>query len=159
MERLMTAIGIALLAGVMAFGGYRMYANPMKARKAALENHLKSIKAIDVKFEKPPWDFDKWQSSIASKPALWEGLVAPPLPPPPPPKQPPDLNAMVQTLSFGRQQVGAKVKMMDGKDPKGRFVAEGDTVNGLTIKSIGKTSVVLAFPWEDQELTIELPRK
>ena len=34
-----------------------------------------------------------------------------------------------------------------------------DTVNGLTIKEITKTSVVLSLSWEDQELTTEIPRK
>ncbi len=76
-----------------------------------------------------------------------------------PPKQPPDLTKMGKNISFGRQQIGTKVKMMDSKDPKGSFVQVGDTVNGLTIKEITKTSVVLMLPWEDHELTIEIPRK
>ncbi len=159
MERAMTLIGTLILAGVVALGAYRMYSNPMVERRQVLENHLKSIKTIDVKFEKPPWDFDKWQQAISSKPAIWESLVAAPLPPPPPPKQPPNLEAMAKDISFGRQQIGAKVKMMDAKDPKGSFVKVGDTVNELTIKQIGKTGVVLAFMWEGQELTIEIPRK
>ncbi|MCX5759553.1 MAG: hypothetical protein NTU83_13825 [Candidatus Hydrogenedentes bacterium] len=136
-----------------------MYSNPMAERRQVLENQLKSIKTIDVNFEKPPWDFDKWQGAIATKPAMWEALVAAPLPPPPPPKQPPDVPKMAEGISFGRQQIGAKIKMMDGKDPKGTFVKVSDKVNELTIKQITKTSVVLALPWEDQELTVEVPRK
>lgn len=159
MERFITLIGALALAGVLAFGGYRMYSNPMAAGKVRLENQLKGIKPIDVKFEKPAWDFDKWQGAIAAKPALWEPLIAAPLPPPPPPKQPPDLEKMMKDVSFGRAQVGTKVKMLDGKDPKGSFVKVGDSVNGLTIKEITKTSVLLTFPWEDQELKIEIPRK
>jgi hypothetical protein len=66
---------------------------------------------------------------------------------------------MVEGISFGRAQIGAKVKMTDGKDPKGSFVKVGDKVNELTIKDITKTSVVLSLIWEDQELTTEIPRK
>lgn len=159
MQRILYMVGAVLLIAVLAFGGYRFYTHPMTGRMQTLNERLKGIKAIDVKFEKPPWDFDKWQRAVAAKPALWEALVAAPLPPPPPPKPQPNLVEMVKDISFGRQQIGSKIKMVSGKESKGTFVSIGDTVNGLTVKSIDKTSVVLSMQWEGQELTTELPRK
>ena len=159
MERIITLIGALVCAGIVVFIALNFVYNPMHAREKALVAEASRIAPIEVNFEKPNWDFKKWQQSIAAKPALWQQLLAPPAPPPPPPEKPPDLNAMIKDVAVGRQQIGPKVKVMKGGDAKGTFMAVGDTLNGLTIKEITKTEMVLSLTWKGQELTVAIPRK
>ena len=99
------------------------------------------------------------EKKLAAKPKLWEELLPPPEAPKPGPPPPPPVEEMAKTLSFGRQQIGGKVKMTKAGDTKGSFVAVGDTMNGLTVKEISKTSVVLSLSWQGQELTVTKDRK
>ncbi|HOC74199.1 MAG TPA: hypothetical protein PKL54_15400, partial [Candidatus Hydrogenedentes bacterium] len=59
------------------------------------------------------------------------------------------------------QQVGQKVKLVTPQSPRGVFVGVGDDVNGLKVKSIEKTGIVLSFLWKEkqEELTVTLPRE
>ena len=159
MERIGTIVCVGTLGVILAAMAWFLVMNPMRAKRESLSMEIAKIEPVEVPFDKPNWDFTKWQQSVASKPALWDSLVAPPVPPPPPPEPPPDVNAMAKDLSFGRQQVGNKAKMTKAQDPKGSFVAVGDKVNGLTIKEITKTGVVLSLEWKGQELTVSVPRR
>jgi hypothetical protein len=158
-EKNITIGGIVALAAVVGLMGYYLVSNPMNAQRTVLATNLANVQTEEVAFEKPSYDFDRWQQSIAAKPALWQELVAPPPAPPPPPEKPPDLDAMLKGVTAGRQQIGGKVKIAKAGDPKGSFLGVGDTVSGLTIKEISKTTVVLALTWKGQELTTSIPRK
>ena len=159
MERTITVLCALLLAVVVAAAGLQIVFNPIGARRTTLEDQLAKISPVDVKFERRDLDLDSVQKKLASKPGLWVELLAPPPPPPPPPPTPPNLAEKAKGLAFGRQQVGGKVKMTTAGDAKGSFVGVGDQVNGLTVKEITKTSVVLALTWQGQELTISRERK
>jgi hypothetical protein len=159
MERIATIACAGVLAAIIGAMAWCLVMNPMHAKRERLNMELAKIEPVEVPFDKPNWDFDKWQRAVASKPGLWDSLIAPPPPPPPPPEKPPDVNAMAKDLSFGRQQIGNKVKMTKAKDAKGSFVTVGDKVNGLIVKEITKTAVVLSLEWKGQELTVSVPRK
>ena len=159
MERTITVLCALLLVVVVAAAGLQIVFNPMNARRTTLENQLAKISPVDVEFERRDLDVDSVQKKLASKPGLWVELVPPPPPPPPPPPTPPNLEEKVKGVTFGRQQVGGKVKMTKPGDAKGSFVGVGDQVNGLTVKEITKTTVVLALTWQGQELTISRQRK
>lgn len=159
MERTITILLGVLLAAVIAAAGLLTYLNPMNARRAALSGQLAKIVPVEVKFERRELDVESVQKKIAAKPKLWEQLLEPPAPAPPPPPAPPSVEEMAKNLSFSRQQIGAKIKVMKGGDTKGEFVTKGDLVNGLTIKDISKTSVVLSLTWQGTELTVTKERK
>ena len=162
MEKIVTIVLAALLAALLAAIAFFAFSNPINANRKALAATIAEVKPIEVLFEKPNWDFDKWQRSIAGKPSLWHELVEPPpppAPPPPPPEQPPNLEALIKDVTAGRQQIGAKIKIMKPGDTKGSFMAVGDELNGLKIKEITKTSVVLSMEWKGQELTTTITRK
>ena len=158
MERTITVLCALLLVVVAAAAGLQIVFSPMGARQANLEDQLGKISPVEVKFERRDLDVDSVQKKLASKPGLWVELVPPPPPPPPPPPIPPKLEEMAKGLAFGRQQVGEKVKMTKAGETKGSFVGVGEEVNGLTIREITKTSVVLGLTWQSQELTISKER-
>ncbi len=159
MERTITVLCALLIVVVAAAAAMQIVFSPMGARRASLEDQLAKISPVDVEFERRDLDVDSVQKKLASKPGLWVELLAPPPPPPPPPPKPPNLEEMAKGVAFGRQQVGDKVKMTKAGETKGSFVGVGDAVNGLTVKEITKTSVVLALKWQSQELTISKGRK
>jgi len=158
MEQKVTIAGVAIVASLLVLMGYLLIANPMKERQQQLNRQIEAIQPIEVVFEPPKWDFDKWQNSIAAKPKIWQDLVEAPPPPPPPPEKPPDLGALLKGVSPTRQQVGSKIKIITGTDPKGVFMQVGDTINGLTIKSIEKTEIIFSLMWQGKELTTSLPK-
>jgi hypothetical protein len=159
-ERIATIACAAVLAALVGLAGYLAVANPMKAKRQDLDAQMAKIMPIDVPFPKPPWDFAKWQQSVAAKQNAWQEIVAPAAPPPPKPKTPPDPKTMLKDVTFGRQGIGTKkVMMKHGNEPRGAMVAVGDNVNGLTIKEITKTDVSLSLTWEGQEIPLTVPRK
>ena len=158
MERTITFLCSLLLVVAISAAGLQIAFNPMGERRTTLEDQLAKISPVDVEFERRELDVDSVQKKLASKPGLWVELLAPPPPPPPPPPKPPKLEEMAKGVAFGRQQVGDKVKMTKAGEAKGSFVGVGDVVNGLTIKEITKTSVVLGLFWQSQELTISKER-
>ena len=159
MERAITIALGGLLAIIVAAAGLLLFMNPMSGRRAALAGQVAKIVPVDVKFERHELDVESVQKRFAAKPKLWEQLLEPPAPPPAAPPPPPPVEEMAKTLNFSRQQIGAKIKVMKGADTKGEFVAKGDVVNGLTIKDISKTSVVLSLTWQGKELTVTKERK
>ena len=159
MERKLTLALVAVLAGVIVITGLFIVHNPISAEGAALNATLASIKPVEAGYAKQEADMETLQQKLAAKPQLWKELLPPPEPPKPAPPTPPKLEDMVKDLNFGRQQVGGKVKMTKGGDKKGSFVGVGEIVNGLTVKEISKTAVILSLEWQGQELTISRERK
>lgn len=159
MERKYLAIVIAVLAVVAAAVGLRSAFNPYKARQAALEAELAQIKPVEVKMETQQSSFDRWKQTIDSKPAVWQELIpAPPAPPPPPPK-PPNTKEKIAGLKVTRQGIGDKVRIMSKENPKGVFVGPGDSINGMEVKEVTKTSVTFSLEWNGQELTETVQRE
>ena len=153
MERRYLTIVIAVLAVVAVAVGLHSAINPYKARQSALEADLARIKPVEVKLKTQQSNFDRWKQTIAAKPAVWQELIpAPPAPPPPPPK-PPNTKEKVAGLKVTRQGIGDKVRIMSKETPKGVFLGPGDSVNGMKIKEVTKTSVTFSLKWQDQELT------
>ena len=68
---------------------------------------------------------------------------------------------MLGEVRATRQQVGDKVKFLVPNNPRGEFKAVGESISGLTIKSISRTDVILSFYWRemDEELTLTIPRE
>jgi len=159
MERTVTLAGVLVLVCVVVIAALFIVRNPINAERAALKEQLARIKPVEVQFERSETDTAALQQKLGEKPYLWEQLLPPPPPPKPPPPVPPKLDEMAKTLNFGRQQVGGKVKVTKTGDAKGSFVGVGDSVNGLTVKEISKTAVVLSLQWQGQELTISKNRK
>lgn len=159
MERAITIVLVILL--VCAAGGivYLFAHNPMEAKRIELSSRLDGIEPVDVPYKKLEVDVDSVQKKLAAKPKLWEQLLEPPKAAPAAPPPPPPIEEMAKTLSFGRQQVGGKVMMTKTGEKKGSFIGPGETVNGLTIKEITKTNVVLSLQWQGQELTTSKERK
>jgi len=159
MERKLTLAFVAVLAGVIVITCLFMVHNPINAERAVLNTTLANIKPVEAGFAKQEADTETLQQKLAAKPQLWKELLPPPEPPKPAPPVPPKLGEMAKDLNFGRQQVGGKVKMTKGGDKKGSFVGVGDIVNGLTVKEISKTAVILSLEWQGKELTISKERK
>ena len=154
--------GIAvLLGGALLLNTVQ---NPVAGRRESLKLALAEVRAGDTDVESQTWDFDLWNGTITGRAYVWTELVPPPPPPPPPPTPPPqkpDLQKMLEGVKATRQQVGQKVKIFTSQSPRGVFVGVGDDVNGLKVKSIDKTGVVLSFLWKEkqEELTVTLPRE
>jgi hypothetical protein len=159
MERTLTLALTTVLVCVLAVAGLFIVHNPLNAERKALRAQLASIKPSERDLKAADADINALQKRLAEKPGLWEQLLPPPEPPKPPPPAPPKLEELVKDISFGRQQVGSKVKVTKPGDAKGSFLGVGDTVNGLTIKEISKTAVVLSMEWQGQELTCTKDRK
>jgi hypothetical protein len=159
MERAITIVLAVLLA--CAIGGvvYLSIHNPMETKQVALTERLDGIERVDVPYQKREVDVESVQKKLAAKPKLWDQLLDPPKAAAPTPPPPPPIEEMAKTLSFGRQQIGGKVMMTKTGEKKGSFIAVGETVNGLTIKEISKTNVVLSLIWQGQELTTSKERK
>lgn len=158
MERIVTIIGVAAIAAVLAATGYQLAFNPVQTRRADLTTRLDRIQPYDVEFEGPNWDYEAWHGSLAAKPALWTELIEPPPPPPRKPPKPPDLKKMAAGITVGRQAVGDKAKFFTPGDSRGTYLGVGDTIKGLTIKEVTRKQVTLSLKWKNQELTITLPR-
>lgn len=161
MERTGVIVGVAVLAAILAATGYFAFTNPVADRRELFNQDLAKIKPTEVKYDDKVGDFDRWQESIAAKPNLWERLVEPPPPPPKAPEPPPNLNKMLQDagVAIGRAKVGDKVQIQTKGDQRGKFMAVGDSIAGLTIKEVTKDKVVFSLQWKGQELTTDLSRK
>jgi len=159
MERLLVIISVIVLIAILGVMAFLFVRDPMDEHRVTLDDQLAAVKPVDVAFQKPNWDFDKWQNSLATKPALWKELVEAPPPAPPAPPPPPDLQALLKDVTAGRQQVGNKVKILKKGDARGSFLGVGETLNGLTIKEITKKEVVFSMTWQGKELTVNLPRE
>lgn len=113
---------------------------------------------------KPELDYDRLQSAIKSKPSLWRELVAPPPPAPPPPPAappPPNLSEMLKgvAVASGQMGLGETARVPIQVPGKGRaFYGVGDTINGLTIKSISRGEVVFSLVADGKEYTAVLRR-
>ena len=159
MERRYLTIVIAVLAVVAVAIGLRSAINPYKARQSALEADLARIKPVEVKLQTQQANFARWKQTIGAKPAVWQELIpAPPAPPPPPPK-PPNTKEKIAGLKVTRQGIGNKARIMSKENPKGVFLGPGDSINGMKIKEVTKTSVIFSLQWNDQELTETVQRQ
>ncbi len=161
MERRILIVCGMLLAVILVAILFGLVRDSYAARREALAADLGAIRPVEVSFDNPNWDFEKWQKTVAGKPALWQELIAPPPkppPPPPPPPKPPDTKAMIKDVVATRSQMGPRAKIKTKTDPKGTFLGVGDQVNGMTIKEITKTTIVLSLTWQNQELTETLER-
>jgi len=157
-ERIVTIIGVAAIAAVLAATGYMLVFNPVQARRTDLTARLDQIQSYEVEFKSPDWNYEAWHGSLAAKPALWTELIEPPPPTPPPPPPPPNLKKMAAGITVGRQAVGDKAKFFAPGDSRGTYLGVGDTIQGLTIKEVTRKQVTLSLRWKKQELTITLPR-
>ncbi len=159
MERTITLLLSLLLACVVTGMGLLIAFNPTASKETILKAKIADIKPVVVEFNRRELDVESVQKRLAAKPGLWKELLEPPPPPAPPPPPPPPIEKMAEPRTFGRQKIGDKIKVTKGGDPKGTFVAVGDKINGLSIKEITKTSVVLSLTWEGKELTVTKERK
>jgi len=145
MDRLLNigAAGIVLL--ILTAIALNQVNDPFELRRIELEQRLSGISPVQEKEDSFLGEFDGWD----------EG------PPPPPPPKKPDLAEMLGEVQATRQQVGDKVKFVVPSNPRGEFKGVGDTINGLTIKSITRTEVVFSYLWaeKDQELTYTMSRQ
>ena len=159
MRRIAAIACMAALAAIFLWIVFRAIVNPVKAERESFAADLAKVTPVEVAIDKPNWNFEKWEKSIAGKQSLWQELVAPPPPVPPPPEAPPDLQKMLQGVTATRQSVGGRAKIIKPDEPKGVFMKVGDNINGLRIKEITKTEVTLSLTWHEKELTATLPRQ
>jgi hypothetical protein len=148
--------------GLAAWG---VVQNPMRARRAALDERLAKITYVPEDIATPDRSPMKLQrKSIVDKDALWRPLVAPPAAPPPP-EEKPDLLQKLQTVTVSaRDQIrtgdSLKVKLhMSPEDKRGRWISVGDKINGLTVLEIRDDAVVFALEQNGKQYTEELPRR
>lgn len=161
---ILSALGLGLLAVVLADIVINALGDPLADRRAELRERLAQVpNSIQVP-DPEGWQFDKWQESLARKPGLWDALVPlPPEPPPapPPPPKPPDLKEILKGVRPTRQQIGGKkLKLITPEDPKGVWVAVGEQVKGCTLQSFDKERVTFALFWTqgNKEITYSIPR-
>lgn len=159
MERKYLIVVIAILAVVAVATGVRSALNPYESRQTALQTELAQIKPVEPEVEAQQANYDRWKESITSKTSVWRELVPEPLPPPPPPPKPPNTKEKLAGLKVTRQGVGNKVRILSEQTPKGVFVGPGDTINGMKVKEVTKTSVTFSLDWNGQELTETMPRE
>ena len=159
MERRYLIIVIAILAAVVVALGLRSALNPYKQREANLQDELAQIKPVEVKPETQQENFARWKQTIDQKPAVWRELIPAPPPPPPKPPKPPNTKQMLKGLQVTRQGFGDKVRIMSKANPKGAFLGPGDSINGMKIKEVTKTTVTFSLQWQGKELTEIIPRE
>lgn len=159
MERKYLILMIAVLAVFASAFGVKSVLNPYESRQASLQTELANIKPVEVKHETLQANFDRWRQTIGGKPSVWQELVPAPPPPPPPPPKPPNVKDKLAGLKITRQGIGSKVRIMSKENPKGVFVGAGDSINGLEVKEVTKTSVTFSLKWNGQELTETVRRE
>jgi hypothetical protein len=161
-SRAILAVSALWAVACLVFASWNAVRDPMVARKRALDDRLSRISFVEEDLS--PSDrapLKDRRAVIVQKTALWDVLVAPPAAP----EARPDLVGLLAGVGVGRQQMMAKgnsikVRVRSSpEDKQGRWVAVGDTVNGLTIKEIRPDAVVFSIQQNGKEYTAELPRR
>ena len=157
MERIITILSAGLAALVLGTVVMNQLHDPYETRRLELATRLADIGAEGDDGDEFEWQFDEWNNMIIEKTSAWQELI----PPPPPPPQRPDLAQMLSGVKPTRAQVGDKVRFSTPNNPRGDFLGVGETINGVTIKSIDRKQVVFSYYWreKDEELTYTLQRE
>ncbi|MBI5094909.1 MAG: hypothetical protein HZB26_21045 [Candidatus Hydrogenedentes bacterium] len=134
---------------------YGFVRNPAAAHSAWLTQRLEDTTVLPVDTGPAELDIARLPKAIAAKPNLWQDLVATP----PPVAAAPDLKKMLEGVTATRQQVGEKVKLISNAKKSSEYVAQGDTYNGLVVKSITVKEVIFSLIQASQEYTLGLPRE
>ena len=157
------AITIFLLWALSNVGSivWRFVNSPIAARKAAHEARLQDSRFAggDV----PTQDSSPRKArgdAIVAKGTLWKGVVDAP----PPVESAPDLGEQLKTIVATKQQIvrgdAVNIKIRaNAQDRQGRWMAVGDTLNGLTLKEIKPDAVVFGLQQNGKEYTAEVRRK
>jgi hypothetical protein len=151
-----------MLIGAMA--AWQALSQPFAENRRALAERINAIERTPPPEPETPWAFGAWQAGIHSKPGVWNVLTEAPPPPPPPPPPPakcPDINDMLKGVKAARAQVGAKVKIILPDEPKGKFMAIGERINGCTLTNITKEAVEFEFHCKERDQTLKksIPRE
>jgi len=161
------AIGAAALWCVVCvvWIGWHAVRSPMSARETALQTRLAAVtyepEAL-IGQDSAPLGIDR--RKIVEKEALWRPLVAAP-PPPPAPEAIPDLLEKLKGVTVSRRDQiraadGLKIKArLSPDDKRGRWIAVGDTVNGLKVAEITPETVVFTMEQNGKQYSTQLPRR
>ncbi len=155
-QRTIDAIGVLLIAAILALFVFNFVRDPLAEDRAWLDTNIRSATGGSSDAALASADFGAWQASIAEHGQIWKALSAPPAapaPPPPAPCKPPTEAELAKKLAdegvkFTKSQIGKKIKVVVGGNKRGEFFTEGESVKGFAIRSFDRTSVVLSFDFQ-----------
>jgi hypothetical protein len=155
MNRLLQTLGICAvlaLVGVLVFNAIN---DPTAGRHAWLAQRLDDARTVPASAGQAEVDLGNLEKAIGAKSSLWRELVTAA----PTPASAPDLRKMLEGVTATHQEVGAKIKLVSKSNQRGEYVGQGDTFNGLIVKSVTPKEVLFSLIQNGQEYTLALPRQ
>jgi len=160
-ERLAYLLGALAVAAVLAFMVMNAVTDPLARERSWLETELRYVDKVPIAEIGGGSNADRWGKTILAQEFLWESLIPPPPPPPPkpPPKpKPPDIAKALEGVEASRAQIGNKVKIITPDNPRGEWMALGETIKGATLEAITRTEVKFTMKWEGGKVAHTIAR-
>ena len=163
MDRVLETVLVLSALSLCAYGAMMFVDDPMEARRARLEEELRTIRPMIAEYSTAPTgDLGGLRAAVTSKPSLWEELIPAPAAPPRR-KMPPNLQQKLQGVVPTRTSIGTgeavKVLIKSTNNPRGSFLGVGEKVNGVAVLKIEKTSVLFGVTQNGTRYTHSVPRR